>query len=246
MVHDPDIGMILIGAGFVSNALSFFVNHKLSTQNKVATKRLEELFDPSSRFERFIKLHEEGLLSTIVFILWLLLGILFGMFHEKWDFMTSLYFSVSALSTAGLQAISQDDDLKENFPWLFVSFYCLFGVPLFGLVIGQSANIFIDQYIEADAHRRLKEPITRDEFDRVKTLFSPDNSESVSQCEFFILEMIRLGNLDEQQIERIRSEFQGRDSTGNGQISWDEIERLQEAREQEAREQEARELCGAP
>merc|ERR1712007_11571 len=193
-----------------------------------ATKRLEQLFARSNKVSRFIKLHQQGMLSTVVFTLWLVMGVLFAMHHEEWDFVTSLYFAISALSTAGLQGVNKED--QENFPWLFVSFFCLFGVPMFGLVVGQSANIFIDQYIEADALKRLRGPITRDEFNTVKSLFSNDNSESVNRCEFFILEMMRLGNLDDHQINRIRSEFEERDTTGNGKISWDEIEHLQELR----------------
>jgi len=223
-----DIVMILIGAGFVSNALSYFVTRKLSTQNKVAAKRLEQLFTTDTAFAKFIKNHHDGMLSAIVFTAWVIMGILFAMYHEKWDFVTSLYFAISALSTAGLQGINKED--KENFPWLFVSLFCMFGVPMFGLVVGQSANIFIDQYIEADALRKLREPIRRVEFDKVKTMFSPDNSESVSRCEFFILEMIRLGNLDEDQINRIRYEFEARDASSNGKISWAEIEDRQKAR----------------
>lgn len=225
-----DIVMILIGAGFVSNALSYFVTHKLSSQNKVATKRLEQLFAESNQISKFIKLHQQGMLSTVVFTLWLVMGVWFAMHHEEWDFVTSLYFAISALSTAGLQGVNKEDRL--DFPWLFVSLFCLFGVPMFGLVVGQSANIFIDQYIEADALKRLKAPITREEFNQVKGLFSNDGSESVNRCEFFILEMIRLGNLDDHQIDRIRSEFEERDTSANGKISWTEIENLQEVRKQ--------------
>jgi hypothetical protein len=37
-----------------------------------------------------------------VFLLWMALGVIYGMVYEKWNFITALYFAVTSCSTAGL------------------------------------------------------------------------------------------------------------------------------------------------
>ena len=40
-----------------------------------------------------------------LWILWTLIGVAFGMANQGWDFTTSVYFSVTAMSTGGLQGL---------------------------------------------------------------------------------------------------------------------------------------------
>ena len=42
----------------------------------------------------------------ILFTIWIAAGVVYGMVHEGWTFITSLYFATTALSTGGLMAPS--------------------------------------------------------------------------------------------------------------------------------------------
>ena len=49
-----------------------------------------------------------------VIVVSLVAGILFGVLKQEWTFIQSLYFAISSMSTAGLQAV--DDPTYEPAP----------------------------------------------------------------------------------------------------------------------------------
>lgn len=212
--------MILIGASCVTTLLSFFVTRKLSKANDVATKRLEMQMSAKSTVQRYFNLHGEKLASGFALLLWLGLGTAFGIINERFSPLRGVYFAVAALSTAGLQGIKA---LNGEWAYVFMGLYCMIGVPLFGLNVGQFSSYFIDGYIEAETHRKLHRPVTREEFNMVKTI-SGGGDDTIDKQEFFVLEMIRLGKTDLSQVEKIKAEFDKHDTSNDGQIVWAEIE----------------------
>jgi len=213
------IFMILIGAACLSGTISFFVTRKLSNMDAIANKRMEQGFSEKSVVARYFKQYGMKGNALVFLIVWLLIGIVFGMMHEKFKFIQSILFAVASLSTAGLIGI---DDKAEDTAWLFMAVFCMVGCPTFGAVVGQFASNFIDDYIEAAAQRKLHAAITLDEFNMVKGAYGqPDDT--IDMKEFFVLEMLRLGKTDMGQLEHIKSEFNRRDKSGDGKITWSEI-----------------------
>ena len=97
----------------------------LSDSDQEAFARLEQLHSRSSSPEQGPGVGETiaGLLTLrrgtlarvmsspltkmcVVFLVWLLFGVVFGLAHEGWDFTTSLLFAVGVMTTAGFQAPS--------------------------------------------------------------------------------------------------------------------------------------------
>ena len=76
-------------------------------------------------------------------VLWLTTGVIYGAIHENWTFIRSLYFSVAALSTAGLQA-----PVAGDFSLFLVGCYSLTGVPIFGACLGALASFIVDRSVE--------------------------------------------------------------------------------------------------
>ncbi len=67
------------------------------------------------------------------------------MVYEEWDFILSLYFAVSALSTAGLQTPScVGADLEKcHLPdrhGAYLGLYLMIGVPLYAITLAQFSS----------------------------------------------------------------------------------------------------------
>jgi len=98
------------------------------------------------------------------------LGTCYGRFHEGWSFIHSLYFAITALSTAGLQGPTAE--LSENtFSMFFMGFWTLTGVPVFGMALGSLANVLVADYLEKKMDRKLKKTVSNSEIE-VTTLIS--------------------------------------------------------------------------
>ena len=115
--------------------------------------------------------------ALLAMVLWVGVGVVFGMVDQKWGFVRSLYFSVAAMSTAGLQAPAIRGDgtgLGDDFSAYFVAVFCLLGVPLFGVAMGLVANIFVDSLVQARV--TLPSDLTDEEFNRVAGLSIDDGT----------------------------------------------------------------------
>jgi hypothetical protein len=76
-------------------------------------------------------------------------------------------------------------------------------------------------HVAAQEQRALSTPITEDEFEFAQQLVSNDGKIDLS--EFVVLELYRLGKLDEGQLRAIKAEFQRLDKDRDGSIRKSEI-----------------------
>merc|ERR1719359_380353 len=144
--------------------------------------------------------------ALLAMVLWVGVGVVFGMVDQKWGFVRSLYFSVAAMSTAGLPAPAIRGDgtgLGDDFSAYFVAVFCLLGVPLFGVAMGLVANIFVDSLVQARV--TLPSDLTDEEFNRVAGLSIDDRT--VQFGEFFILELLRQGKVDMEGVHAIKRAY---------------------------------------
>jgi Ca2+-binding EF-hand superfamily protein len=147
------------------------------------------------------------------------------MVDQGWGFVRSLYFSVAAMSTAGLQAPNIRGDgsgLGDDFSAYFVALFCLLGVPLFGVAMGLIANIFVDSLVQARVS--LQQDLSDEEFNRVAGLSIDDGT--VQFGEFFILELLRQGKVDMDGVHAIKRAYDQIDANGDGTLSAHEVRRF--------------------
>ena len=156
---------------------------------------------------------------------WVGVGVVFGMVDQGWGLVRSLYFSVAAMSTAGLQAPNIRGDGNGNgddFSAYFVALFCLLGVPLFGVAMGLIANIFVDSLVQARVS--LQQDLSDEEFNRVAGLSIDDGT--VQFGEFFILELLRQGKVDMDGVHAIKRAYDQIDANGDGTLSAHEVRRF--------------------
>ena len=157
-----------------------------------------------------------------LWVLWIGGGALWGMLTEGWGPIASTYFAVGALATGGLEgpSLTAAGTIPDKSA-LFVGLYCLTGIPIFAMALGQFANSLIERHVAARERRALSKSISEDEFEFAQQLVSNDGKIDLS--EFIVLELFRLGKLDGATISTIKAEFQRLDKNGDGTLKRSEV-----------------------
>jgi len=157
-----------------------------------------------------------------LWFVWVIGGTVWGVLTEGWHPINGLYFSVGALSTGGLEgpALNAQGTIPDA-QATFVAFYCLTGIPVFGMALGQFADFFVQRHLADKERKALERPITEDEFEFAQQLVSNDGKIDLS--EFVVLELFRLGKLDGATIEMIKAEFKRLDKNGDGTLKKREV-----------------------
>ena len=155
-------------------------------------------------------------------VVWLGGGAAWGIHTQGWGPISALYFAVGALATGGLEGPALDS--AGQIPTgsaLFVSLYCLTGIPVFAMALGQFATVLIERQLAAREQRALAVPISDDEFAFAQQIVSDDGE--IDFAEFLVLELYRLGKVDEASVHAIKAEFDRLDRDRDGSISKAEI-----------------------
>jgi hypothetical protein len=163
-------------------------------------------------------------------VAWILIGLLYGMLYEGWDFKTSLYFVIDAVIEEGLAEpncipLSDDDDVDADpdsncaygvFRGTFLSLFLIVGCPLFGLFTAQFAGAMIARAIRERERVILHTPLTKDEYVYAANLYGDD--ELLSLGEFTILELLRLQRVTRDDLEQIKMLYDAIDENSSGAV----------------------------
>ena len=156
--------------------------------------------------------------TILIWALWVAMGTAWGVLHQGWDGVTSLYASLSALTTSGLQSPALDAaGCVPASSSLFLAAYCLFGIPIMGLALGRFAGVFVQRMVADKERKALTRPLTDGEFDVAEQLFVDDGM--VDFGEFLALELMRLGRVDMGTLKLLKQEFARLDSDHSGTLS---------------------------
>eukprot|EP00929_Paragymnodinium_shiwhaense_P083351 TRINITY_DN44371_c0_g1_i1.p1 TRINITY_DN44371_c0_g1~~TRINITY_DN44371_c0_g1_i1.p1 ORF type:complete len:454 (-),score=74.69 TRINITY_DN44371_c0_g1_i1:476-1837(-) len=139
-------------------------------------------------------------------------GVVYGLVVEEWSFVTSLYFAVSTLSTAGLQVVT-DEPARV----CFAGVYALFGVPMYGLTMGLGANLLLQRYLQHTQAETINAKLEKSEVQLAEKLLQT-RSQGVDKSEYVVIQLMRLGLLDADLLERLSKKFDALDANKNGRI----------------------------
>ena len=147
---------------------------------------------------------------------WISMGIIWGVKRMKWDIITATHFAVSALATGGLTAPSVNKDgILPREPAIFCGIFCLIGIPLFGLTLAHFARILVESHVVAETKRAIFRPLSRKELDYAKSLCTPED-ELIHLSDFIVLQLLRMGKVNKDTIELIKTQFKALDVDGTG------------------------------
>ena len=149
--------------------------------------------------------------------------------RQGWDIITSTHFAVSALSTGGLTGPQVNaSGILPTEPALFCGIYCLFGIPLFALTLGNFARLLVEGYVTAAEEnavmKSIYNPLDITEFEYAKNLCSKDDEIHLS--DFLVLQLLRQGKIDMRTVSLIKAQFDALDSDGSGKLTLDKVKRV--------------------
>ena len=145
----------------------------------------------------------------LIFVLWVGMGITWGMKSQHWDIITATHFAVSALATGGLTAPPVDSatGILPTGPALFCGFYCLFGIPLMALTLANFARVLVSGYIVREELAAITRPLTQTECTfAAKSLCSTDPAIHLS--DYVVLQLMRQGKLSIESFEFMKRQYE--------------------------------------
>jgi len=233
---------VLLGSSVIGGALGYFVESALKDHGEwyeaMITahdegERIEELEKEEREFslglEYLKQFYEDNLMEVrlcLIVLAFIFVGMLYGMFFEEWTFITSLYYCITAMSTAGLQGPNPE----HVFGMLFTGTYVLLGVPLYGACLGIFANYLIENNQAKTEEEHFNKVITANECIYFsKLLAKKDDMEAevaiddMNEIEFLELELLRTGKVDPDFVDEARQRFREYDCGNTGFVNWTEI-----------------------
>jgi hypothetical protein len=137
--------------------------------------------------------HQWKYITFGIVILWICVGILYGMFMEHKEFGSALFFAVSTIAGAcyvgkslslletthprtGPECDGGDDTdcdigmVRE----ILLTVYVLIGYPLFTILLGQFASLFIEHTVREHEKEILRSPLSEEEYRYAANLYGDD------------------------------------------------------------------------
>jgi hypothetical protein len=123
---------------------------------------------------------------------------------------------VAALSTAGLEAPSTDPLAM----W-FTGLYCLFGVPVYGVLLASVATLIEEKHTAKVQEFQLR---SFGRGDLANLVDKDEAKDGVDFEEFLQIYLVKLGIADESEIRMLRDKFESMDASHDGKLSKVEME----------------------
>jgi hypothetical protein len=162
-------------------------------------------------------------------LLWIVVGVFYGVLFEKYDFAEALYSSVAAISASGTHpppclmpdtATGSDSCQLGSIRGYFMSLYLLVGIPLFSLTLGQFSGLAVDRAVRSNEYQKMKQGLSDEEFDFACSFHAKDRrgnkNKKISFTEFVLTELYRLKRVDSDELMEMREVFNGFDLDGDG------------------------------
>ena len=227
------IGGSLFVAILISMVLSRIIA-KLERDNEEVHFLHEKLVRPN--------LDYSGLLAALVLLLAVMIaGLIYGLVNEKWNFVTSLLFIVSACQTSGLVEpnVSRNDNA---WPSVFIAFLCVVGVPVWSYTLGSCATLLAQwrqnrrhilhtferqRKAEGAFHRRLQHLQASEATSLCCTsggCGTPGDARAVDRAEFMTLWLLRNDMVSEAALASMESEFEFLRADQSSKLRSDKVE----------------------
>lgn len=91
--------------------------------------------------------------------------------QTQWNWLTSIFFAVGTLTTAGMLGpqLDEKDQVPSNAA-AFLAFYSIVGVPLFGAAVSHAASSYVEGQVRRQERERIGSRLSVEEFVAVREL----------------------------------------------------------------------------
>jgi len=195
-----------------ADSLPEFAGHQISIAS------LQELDNKvmgfHEHFFRGLRKNRNILTSFCAFVIWIAVGTIWSATANKTDFITSLYFSIATLSTAGMVATSQGNN---DGGMMFVALFALTGIPVYCTFLGHMANYLVDMWTAQQMKDKMEQRFEASEVAYLQHLADHEKP-TVNFAQFAEMQLLRMGCVDRDTIRALRKQFAKLDTDHNGEV----------------------------
>ena len=212
---------VLCGSSFISGSVGTILSQVIN--NNISTNKLNIHETMGSRITNFIYANASSIL-VLFYLFWIILGGFYGVTVENWTIISSIYWAITSCATAGLQtpACSWFDEngvcVISDKRGFLMGTYLLIGVPIYTATMAQFIKYLFETYLRASERKIFEHPLSLEEFEHAGAIFSGSSKEGLKFNSFVLLELIRLGRLDWDEIEVVKKKFEVLDTNFSGFI----------------------------
>lgn len=221
------VGNVAIGAAMAVSARVLVANKNNWYVDAMRAKLLEDAAKTDSFLDDVIawcKYYWPKMKIHILFLIWLLFGIISSMLVVKpehnWSFYDGLLFSASALTSGGLLPVPYD-----TADWYFgvIGLYIATGIPIMALSFGIIANTAVQNAGSEEFSQQISAPVTNEEIEMMRSFGMEDGDGAIDAMEYVILILVRIKALQPELINIINDRFNDLDKENAGKLSYEQI-----------------------
>eukprot|EP00603_Paraphysomonas_imperforata_P001213 CAMPEP_0114424536 /NCGR_PEP_ID=MMETSP0103-20121206/6748_1 /TAXON_ID=37642 ORGANISM="Paraphysomonas imperforata, Strain PA2" /NCGR_SAMPLE_ID=MMETSP0103 /ASSEMBLY_ACC=CAM_ASM_000201 /LENGTH=287 /DNA_ID=CAMNT_0001593299 /DNA_START=360 /DNA_END=1223 /DNA_ORIENTATION=+ len=204
--------MLFVGMIAVFSTINDFATYII---NKAEMKALEH-FDDDEIYDHRAKYALRIFLSVLCILVCLMVGTVFFIYNEEWDFVQSLYFSVVTTVSVGYG----DRELSKQSSRMFLIFYIIISVIVVAGAIGNFGSIKMEMAFEERKLAMLKK-----EFDMDALMQMDANGDGVDEIEFLTAMLVQMHGLDkDKDIKPWLKRFRELDADGSGRLDMKDLQ----------------------
>ena len=164
----------------------------------------------------------ERLAIVVLAIVCLVIGTLWGLVEEKWTFLQSLYFAISAMSTSGVKTpVASSSSL-----W-FAGFFCTLAVPVYAAFVALVAIVVASTVEQCRLKHVLGKARVELDFKIAAGLAGAKDADATAagldKADFMRLELLRCGVANVSTLRAIDDRFDRLDSDKSGAIDLTDV-----------------------
>jgi hypothetical protein len=220
-VFGVSFAMALFARSLISRKNEWFneAKQKLSIEAALATKgRWDDVVTYFNYYWPKLYVH-------FFFLVWMLLGIVWGVTSIKWSVLDAWLFSMTAMATGGL--VSLPSSGVHELDYVFVSVYIIVGAPLMAIACGISAHAISNYGRSSKMEGKVVSAMTEDELVMMKLLGVEDGDGYIDCAEFTILILVRIGALNPDLIGVLFDRYHDLDRDDSGDVTYESLQKAQ-------------------
>ena len=156
-----------------------------------------------------------------LFVLWMVLGIVWGVASLQLKVLDAWLFSMTAMATGGLVSLPSSGVHARDY--VFYSIFIAVGAPLMAISCGVLAHNISMYGKAAKMMSKINAPMTEDELVMMNHLDLEDDDGYIDRAEFAILVLVRIGALNPDLIGALFERFYEIDADGKGNIAYEAL-----------------------
>lgn len=230
------VGYLLVGAIFVSRWLAHLIEHALQESDDaydqlLIQQRLRSSLKAKGLWAEvyiFFVMNNSRLFTIYLWVVYIFFGVAWSIGAVGWSTIDALYFSLSSMSTGGLQGVPAD---SPDWVFLIVGLFAATGVPLMAMAVANIAYFIL----LARRTSRMKDvqslEISEDDYDLLEVVTGSNEEEghrhALNRAEFIVLCLADRGLLAWKDLQSILKEYDNLDHAQRGVITFSVKPRVQ-------------------